>query len=156
MKQSPLDRYCSTIAFFLLVVFVWRLVSLGVHHTPQFALLFPLNWLKLRILTQYAFAPWWTEVEIAVTVFVWLFFYMLFRGVFNVVRSMEGLPLWLAFALYIFIALFAFFLLVLRPAFSQIRIWENAWPGLMHTVYPAGEGGAQVFSHPRMSLKETE
>ena len=141
MKQSFLERYGSIIAFCLLVAFVWRLVMLGVHHTPQFAILFPLNWLKFHILTQYASAAWWAWVEIAVTVVVWLFFYMLFRGGLNVVRSTEGITLWFAFALYILIALFTFFLLVLQPAFSQIRIWENAWPGLMHTMYPGEEQG---------------
>jgi hypothetical protein len=135
MKLSFLERYGFTIALCLITLFAWRMISTGIHTSPELRFLFPLYWLSFTPLSssvnalnaQFGSAQWWMWMEVAFTVFGWLLIYFSVRGIFYSTMSMEGPSMWVAFGICLVVAIALVFLL-LRPAFDQMAVWWTAWP----------------------------
>lgn len=135
MRETFFERFGSWLALGLTVLFAWRLISLNLQESEAFPLLFPLHWIALTPAASFVdgiFAPfkeatWWLWAEVGITVLVWTFLYFVARAMFHMVLSMEGLSIWVAFALCILLA-GVFFFIVVQPAFQQMEIWRLAWP----------------------------
>lgn len=143
-RRSPfLEKFGSWMLFLLFAVFVWWLISEGVHRLAEFSLLFPMGWIDHSplgplvnpVIAPFSAEPWWMWVEIAATIVAWLFLYFLARGIFYAVRSMEGPSMWVLFVACIVGALL-FFAFILAPAFRQLDVWWTAWPGVEQTEHP--------------------
>ena len=135
MRESFFERFGSWLAFGLVTLFAWRLISLNIHESETFSLFFPLHWVTLtpavsfvdEVLAPFRENAWWLWAEVGITVCVWMFLYFIARGIFYTILSMEGLSMWMSFLLCIVLA-GAFFFVLLRPAFEQMEIWRLAWP----------------------------
>jgi len=135
MRESFLERFGFRIALGLVILLAWRLISTGLSASEAFSPFFPLRWVALSpagpfvegFLVSFKEAPWWLWAEVTITVITWMLLYGIARGVFNAVSSMEGVSMWVAFAICILLAI-AFCILLFAPTLRQIDIWRAAWP----------------------------
>jgi len=145
MRLTLKEKYGMWIFFVLLGYITWYGITNGLHRTEGFALLFPVNWLKVLFpfdsidaaIASYRNMQWWLWVEIFITVAVWMLFFFVVRGVRIYLRNMEGISMWISAALCVLVVML-FIVLILRPIFWQMAIWWKDWPGMQPAAYPGG------------------
>jgi len=145
MKLSFIEKYGLWIAFLLLSFSAWKAVTLGIHQTESYALLFPLNWLQYSTFTEYTdpyiekfqAAPYWMWAHIGTTIVTWVLIFIFLRGGFYYCHEQEGFSMWVMFVLYT-IAVFALFAFLMEPVRVQLVDWWYDWPGIERVQYPDG------------------
>ena len=139
------ERFGGKILFVLFALIAWRMVDLGLDLLVPTAYLFPITWVQFlpfqEVITSYLGPlqqePWWMWVQIGITIFLWLIIFFCIRGAYYNISSADTPSLWVL--LFSCLAMgFLFFYLLVAPAFDQMDIWWEDWPGV-HQPQTAGE-----------------